>query len=366
MTPPLSAPPRPTTIRVASVPAGHVYVRHLADPDGPDEVVRLADVPPADGGLVPGGWWPPAMLDPAWVAANDGRFDVFHIHFGFDAIPLERLAATCDALDAHGVPLVYTVHDLRNPHQRARHDHEARLGLLVGRAARLITLTPGAAEVLQARYGRDADVLPHPHVLPAERLGAPHPAHDGFVVGVHAKSLRANMDVLGVSRTLAVALEGLAGARLQINLHDEVSDPASWAHDPRTAARLRALAARHAHVDLVEHPYFDDEALWDYLGALDVSVLPYRFGTHSGWLEACHDLGTAVVAPSCGFYAQQRACFAYRHDEDGGLDPASLVQAVLAARAAGPVAPAAPAVRLQERRRLAAAHAALYREVLAP
>ena len=34
-----------------------------------------------------------------------------------------------------------------------------------------------------------------------------------------------------------------------------------------------------------------DDELWDYLQSLDVSVLPYRFGTHSGWLEACHDLG---------------------------------------------------------------------------
>jgi hypothetical protein len=363
MTPPTSAPPLQATIHVASVPAGHVYVRHLAGPAGDDGVVRLPDVPPADGRLVPGGWWPPAMLDPAWVAANHERFDVFHVHFGFDAIPLEHLTATLDALDEYAIPLVYTVHDLRNPHQRCSHDHDARLGLLVERAARLITLTPGAAAVLRDRHGVDAEVLPHPHVLPLERLDAPRPGHDGFVVGVHAKSLRANMDVLAVTRTLAVALEALPGARLQVNLHDEVSDRDSWAYDPRTVARLRALAARHPHVELVEHPYFADDALWDYLAGLDVSVLPYRFGTHSGWLEACHDLGTAVVAPSCGFYAEQRPCHVYRHDEDG-FDPATLVEAVLAAHAAGPLAPADRATRLDERRHLAIAHAALYHEVL--
>ena len=42
-------------IRVASVPAGHVYVRHLSDPDGGGDVVRLPDIPPADGRKVPGG-----------------------------------------------------------------------------------------------------------------------------------------------------------------------------------------------------------------------------------------------------------------------------------------------------------------------
>ena len=94
---------------------------------------------------------------------------------------------------------------------------------------------------------------------------------------------------------------------------------------PRTwSPRLRALAAAHDEVELREHDYFSDDELWDYLHGLDVSVLPYRFGTHSGWLEACFDLGTAVVAPSCGFYAEQQPCLTYRHDEDG-LDAASLV-----------------------------------------
>ena len=30
-----------------------------------------------------------------------------------------------------------------------------------------------------------------------------------------------------------------------------------------------------------------------------------KFGTHSGLLEACRDLGTAVVAPACGAYGDQ-------------------------------------------------------------
>ena len=32
------------------------------------------------------------MLDPHWIAQNHKRFDVFHIHFGFDAISTERSA----------------------------------------------------------------------------------------------------------------------------------------------------------------------------------------------------------------------------------------------------------------------------------
>ena len=91
-------------IRVASVPAGHVYVRHLSDPDGGDAVVRLPDIPPADGRRVPGGWWPPAMLDADWIAAHHDTFDVFHVHFGFDAKTPEELRAVAGALRARGRP----------------------------------------------------------------------------------------------------------------------------------------------------------------------------------------------------------------------------------------------------------------------
>ncbi len=75
------------------------------------------------------------------------------------------------------------------------------------------------------------------------------------------------------------------------------------------------------------HPYFSDDELWDYLASLTVSLLPYRFGSHSGWLEACFDLGTAVIAPSCGFYDQQRPCGVFEFTEDS-FDAESLRRAV--------------------------------------
>jgi hypothetical protein len=361
-TPPLLRRPH-GIVRVASVPASHVYVRHIAASDGSDPVVRLADLPPADGEQVPGGWWPPVMLDADWIAANAADFDVFHVHFGFDAKTPAELEAVCAALAEASVPLVVTVHDLRNPHHEDDRLHRAQLGTLLAHAGAVITLTRGAAEEIERRWGVPAKVLPHPHVLPRARLGAPRRPHHGFVVGLHAKSLRANMDVLGVAGVLAGAVAGLPGARLQINLHDEVSDPANHWYAPDVRAQLHELARRHDAVELVEHAYFDDDALWDYLASLDVSVLPYRFGTHSGWLEACFDLGTTVVAPSCGFYAQQRPCLVYGHD-DTGLDPDSLVDAIRVAHATRPRWQARRENRLRERELLSREHARLYHRLL--
>jgi len=92
-------------------------------------------------------------------------------------------------------------------------------------------------------------------------------------------------------------------------------------------------------------------------------VLPYRFGTHSGWLEACFDLGTPVLAPTCGYFAQQRPCLTYRHDEQG-LDVPSLQAAVRTAYEQRPTWQASLADRRQERTDVAAAHRAVYEAVL--
>ena len=183
------------------------------------------------------------------------------------------------------------------------------------------------------------------------------------MVGVHVKSLRANMDPFPVLDTLAEVVPTLAGARLRIDVHDEIFDPSNryW-YAPESFRRLLRYADRPA-VEVRVHPYFTEAQLWSYLSSLSVSVLPYRFGTHSGWLEACYDLGTAVLAPSCGFYAQQQDCAVFGFDEDH-FDGESLAAGVRRLyRAAS--ARATWRGRAEQRQEIATAHRDLYERVLA-
>ncbi|WP_246094502.1 glycosyltransferase [Streptomyces griseofuscus] len=348
---------------MASVPAGHIYVRHCAAPIDEDAVVRLPDPRPNGAPSTSQRWWPPAMLDPAWVDAHEAEFDVYHLHFGFDAQSPAALTALIAALRRHGKPLVYTAHDLRNPHQADPGPHLAALDVLVPAADRLITLTPGAAAEITSRWNRRATVLPHPHVVERPLITRPRPARKGFRVGVHAKSLRANMAISPVVGVLAETVSGLVGAELAVNIHREVADPAAHAYDPGLMARLHELADRGA-LTLRVHDYLDDDRLWAYLSGLDLSVLPYSFGTHSGWLEACHDLGTAVAAPDCGYYAQQRPCLTYGNSQACGLDTASLSEAVREAYRTRPVWRASAEDRAAERSRVSAVHRDIYHELL--
>ena len=349
------------TIRVLSVPTDHVYVRHLSPPQsasGPERrVVRLRD--PQDP------WWPPPALDPAWLHGRIADFDLMHVHFGFDAREVEDLRGVVDVLAAAGRPLVQTVHDLRNPHHLDRHTHDAHLDVLVPSADALITLTTGAAEEIRRRWGRIATVVPHPHVVPltemARRQRARPSRRSGFTVGLHLKSMRPCMSGPPVVGALVEAVAAIDGAVLRIDVHRDVADPGGARYDGALMDAVGAAQSRGALVDV--HDFYSDDELWDYLESIDVSVLPYRYGTHSGWLEACRDLGTAVVAPDCGYFAGQGPVHGFDLDEDG-LDPDSLRAAVRAAFLAGPPEPVPPSFRAAQRRAVAATHTEIYSELL--
>jgi hypothetical protein len=310
-------------LRVASVPADHPYVRHLSSPDHADGVERLPD-PPVPGAPA-GQWWPSPVLEPSWLRGHASAFDLVHVHFGFEHLGLRQLDDVVATLRALHVPLVLTVHDLVNPHLHDQRPHVAALGRLARAAAAVVTLTPGAGREIARRWGVQAHVLPHPHVVPLARLGRPRRPHDGFVVALHDKP-RAGNDPDAVRVELTRAVTDLPGGRVH----------------PGHRERL------------------DDDTLWDHLGAVDALVLPYRAATHSGFLEACHDLGTNVVAARTGFLTEQHphACF--------DLDrPGSLTAALRSVHAAGAPAAADREHRRRQRRALAAAHEQLYRAVLA-
>lgn len=358
-------------VRIASVPASQVYIAHCAElPGEPVQFVRLPDPTPLRGeGTEQSGWWPPAMLEKGWIPDHAGDFDLMHVHFGFDALTADELQRVVGDLRAHSKPLVYTVHDLTNPHHTTPGAHDAALDVLVGAADALITLTPGAAAEIGRRWGRTALVLPHPHVVELSELRrrqGPRAAGTPLRFGLHLKSLRPNMAPEPVLEALVAGVRQLAAdgvaAVVQVNTHPEVIQGHGEQEIPRLARRLRSLAD-DGTIDLQVRPYFDETELWSYLASLDASVLAYQWGTHSGWLEACVDLGTAVIAPDCGFYEQQRPVLSYHLGRDG-LDPDSLVAAMRRVAAAdGHYFRMSLEERLGERRQISARLAELYRSL---
>jgi hypothetical protein len=261
-------------IRVPSVPATHVYVRRLAHP----AVERLAD-PSGDDHRTT------CFLDPTWWRAH-GRFaeiDVLHVHFGFEYYNPRSSTPSVTRSNGRAWP------------------SSTPVTTCVTR-----TIQPRNSTMQLWPYGCEATVLPHPHVVPQHELIAgaerSRPRHwDRFRIGIHLKSLRANMFRGELVRAALEAITSLERVRLRIDVHHDVLDPGSSNHAPELLDLLWSVAADAASpLDLHVHHFLTDDELWALIVGVDAFVLPYRFGTHSGLLEACRDLGTSVFARRFG------------------------------------------------------------------
>lgn len=361
------ADPTSRPIRVVSIPAAHPYVgRVSASPE-----IDVLDDPPVEG--APSGvWWPPVALDPSWIRDHAGDADLLHIHFGTESFPPGHVTACLEAAHEVGWSVVYTVHDLEHPQLEHQGAYGAQLDELVRGADALVTLTPGAAEGIRERWGREAMVIAHPSLL-SDDVDVPLVLPSaGFRVGVHLKDLRPNVDAVGVVTTLIDAVERLrrrgADVVAEIRMHHVV-------RDPEARDTVRRLVGRSEAALLIEHERLDDLGLAIALSRLDVCLLPYRHGTHSGWLELCWDLGVSVAVPSgIGAYLEQHpddTVSAYDLGDGASLERAvgELLEADGATRA-GSAGRSATVAERRARRVVddavgAAAHAEMYRRVIA-
>lgn len=347
-----------TGIRVLSVPADHRYVRHAIAGPG----VELLDARPADQQAIDP-WAPSPAFRPDWVRAHRRGFDAIHVHFGFESRTPVQLAEWTDLLAREGIPLILTVHDLQLPHDRDHAAHRRRLAVLVAGATAVLTLTDGAAAEVGERYGRVAQVVPHPRMVPLHLIrSSVRTPPTRLRVGVHLKSLRPNGATPAWLLQVAAAVrDSCAAAELVVHVHDEVRDPGFVRYDARMLTVLDQLAEQ-ADCRVQWTDRLTDQQLWAYLHSIQVSVLPHRWGSHSGWLEECLDLGVVPVVPRIGYLGEQFDRHTYRWAGETP-DPASLRTAVSGAlhEAAHGRDSAAATTWAEHRRRTDASSQAIHR-----
>lgn len=344
------------------MPASHPYVRAVTD----ERSVDLRPDPPVPG-AAPGQWWPPQVLLPAWLEAHAGEIDLVHLHFGSESYSADDLAATVDTLQRLELPLVYTVHDLENPQLSAQEPHRAALAVLIAGANELITLTSSTAAEVERDYGRASDVIAHPTLVEDDALPLGSPSTTTRV-GVHLRDLRPNIDGVATTATLVRAVADLraqgAAVEAVVRMNENV-------RDADAAASIDALARTADGVRLERAARLDDDALAAWIADLDVCLLPYTHGTHSGWAELCYDLAVPVAGTRVGHVGSQHPGDFHTY---GLGDPLSLERAIVDATAPawsvpGSAARAAEVARRrterrEERERVRQAHVALYRRSL--
>jgi hypothetical protein len=178
----------------------------------------------------------------------------------------------------------------------------------------VVTLTASAAREISDRWGIEALVLPHPHVVDFVRMRqerGPRPAT--LRVGTHLAALQLPIEPVRFMEALASAVSDLDDAHLCVHVHETVLDPGSSSYG---GLRLRDIErlVREVGGSLRVHRPFTDSQLWDHLLGLDVTVVPGLYGSHSVWPEACADLGTQSLLPAGTHAATQQPCLTYAAD----------------------------------------------------
>jgi hypothetical protein len=327
-------------VRVATIPFADAYVDAVLPP----EVARVGP----SGELSP---W----LDHDYLVAHATDIDVLHLHTGPAQVTTAAGECWAETVRRLGVPLVVTVHGLgaqaREGHCPADPALDAHLEAVLSTAEVVFTLTPGAADEIAARYGRTAIVVAHPTVaVPDPELGA-----ERGLVGLRLGRVSAAVPDPGalVRAALSGAVSG--GGRLRVLL--DAADGA-WA-----GSEVRRLAA-HGELELVLAP---GDAWAAQLQQLHVAVLPEPCGAHSRDLEICRDVGTRVVVPGCGWFADQWSdVVSFGNHEHGRLDPVSLSAAVGAALARPMPRPADRERREEQQAAVRRVHADVYAQLTSP
>jgi hypothetical protein len=328
--PPLPALPFPEgATRVATVPNTGPYVDAVLPPD----VVRVGPV-----------------VDPSpWLAIDHliehaDEIDVLHLHAGYAHAAEAAVQCWAETVRRLGIPLVVTVHQLRDPDGRGHAGYDAHLEAVLATAEVVFTLTPGAADEIADRFGRTAIVVAHPSVtVPDPELGAER-GLVGLLLGADVPEQRQL-----VRAALSGAVSGGGRLRVLVEGSDAALDPV-----------VRELAAR-GELEVVVHAPADRAA---QLQQVHVAVLAERYGTHSGDVELCRDVGTRVVAPRCGFFADQWSeVVSYGCDERGRLDSVSLTAAIGAALTRPMLRPADRAWREEQKAAVRQVHGEVYAQV---
>jgi beta-1,4-mannosyltransferase len=339
-------------VRVLSYPPRHPYVDRLQATTAAELVHRDET-------------WPqlPRFHDPAWVRDHASDWDVAHLHFTWEQYPVERFAAVLQAHRDAGRPVVWTAHDLRNPHTDDPRDDAPYLALLAAHAEAILTLTPGAAKEVRRRFGRHARVAPHGPLVPLDEIDAWRRRGRAVRTGrgdgprrvlVLAKTLRANLDLRTPCEVVAeLASEGIP-IELDVHLHDD--------------ADVEVLRREVPHHDLDGVRWrrggrLTDTELFARVAEADALLLPYRWGTHSGFLEVATDLGTPVVVSDVGYLDEQAACRVVRRGDDGRPDRGHLTDALRELVTDGPDAAVPSSDRSHALEAFRTIHRAVYAEV---
>ena len=234
-------------------------------------------------------------------------YDIVHIHFSFDMIPLKDFENLLKNFRKNKKPIVWTSHSKDS--QRIKNYGKGKYQrLLFKYADQIISPTRGCAKYLISKYGKHENDI---KIIPLGFIANPD-----YVKKI-GKKIKKNKHLftmlIGEFRENKEFIQSIINflqcselkkAKLQL-----IFKPIYLYKKNCENIKLEMLQfhniIQHPRIITISLPEISNEILIKAFLNSHAIILPYKWGTHSGQIELAKDCGCHVVTSNVGFYKEQ-------------------------------------------------------------
>lgn len=286
-----------SAIRVLSFPARHPYMSKFNDGE------NIIFVNP-DTDLFNQHLYNPKRLDEKYPPLN---YDVVHIHFSFDKVPLAEFKIFLEYFRSINKPIVWTVHSLESLRIKDYGNGEYQK-LLFDYSDKLISPTEGCKKYLLEKYGqhkKEIDVIPlgymaNPNDIEALKGGN---KKDRNLFTILIGDFRENKEIIQ-SVVNFLQCSKLENCKLQL-IYKPINPYRDEFNNLNEVMINFFKLTQHPRVTNLSLPNFSNQLLAEAFLKSHAVILPYKWGTHSGQIELARDCGCHVVVTDVGYYREQ-------------------------------------------------------------
>ena len=284
-------------IHILSFPARHPYMSKF------DDGVNIKFVNP-DTDLLNQQFYDLVSLNNRYPPSS---YDVAHIHFSFDKVPLDGFKKLLEYFKSVNKPIVWTTHSLECLRIRNYGNGEYQK-LLFNYADKLISPTKGCKKYLLEKYGEHREKI---EVIPLGYMASPSDVEriqkkvfkDKTLFTMLIGDFRENKEVIQ-SVINFLQCSTLKRCKLQliykpINLYEE-----GFNNLNETMITFFKLT-QHPRISNISLPFIPNDLLVEAFLKSHAVILSCKWGTHSGQVELAKDCGCHVIVTDVGYYKEQ-------------------------------------------------------------
>ncbi|MFH1472922.1 MAG: glycosyltransferase [bacterium] len=288
-------------IKILSFPSRHPYMAKFHGEGGLEFVNPETDYFNGYGGH--------ANIDYIQKTHPPESYDIVHIHFSFDKLPIHDLESLLNYFKRCRKPIIWTCHSRES--QRERHIGGGEYQkLLYTKADQIITLTNGCKDWVKNNLGseKNISVIPHGYIINPKsvtkyRNDLRKKKEENFIF--LAGELRKNKEIIQ-SIINFLQCDKLIKCKLTVLFKPFAvySDHDFEIFDERNL-KFWNLVNSSERINIISLSEISNDLLYSNFLKSHVCLLPYLWGTHSGQIELSRDSMCQVVVSDVGFYKEQ-------------------------------------------------------------